>query len=539
MSTYSTQSGTLDEQKTKLYRWILIGTSVLGILGLSVYFVSSSYNSIHDTIEMRETQKLAGIVNTLATQIDGDAYEQLLQAHPKKDGIRKTGDHATYQQIHQMLVQATKANGLNSDVYTLSRPLGQKNTSSSSSLEFIVTSSNSPYFRHPYQAPAELIQQISTGGILHSYRTENGSWVSAFSPIHNSKGNVVGVLEADTKLDDILKAANKEFFQSLIGIGIFTLLAMAVVAFLAYRITENILKEQRGINDRYKEVNKTFDVLSGFASEIGEGNFENNLEEIESQQNDLAKSLLVMRENLNQSKEEELQRNWSVQGVAEFGEILRNNNSDLGALSNEIISHLVKYMKANQGGIFIRNTEGHSEEVLELTGAYAYQRKKYLHKEIKKGEGLVGQCWIEGERIYMTELPNDYVNITSGLGDASPRALLIVPLKINDEFYGVLELASFRTFAPYEIEFVVRVGESIASTISMVKVNEKTADLLTESQELAHQLQAQEEELRQNQEEMLATQEEMDRKIKDLETKLKKQEKEEDVSRLNYSEEGE
>jgi len=147
-----------------------------------------------------------------------------------------------------------------------------------------------------------------------------------------------------------------------------------------------------------------------------------------------------------------------------------------------------------------------------MKACYAYDRKKYISKKIRPGEGLVGTCYLEGEPIYMTNVPNNYITITSGLGDANPRAMLICPLKVNDRIFGVIELASFKPFEPHQLDFVQKVSESIAATISTVNVNIRTNRLLEQTKLQAEEMVNTEEELRQNMEEMQATQEESRRR---------------------------
>ena len=254
-----------------------------------------------------------------------------------------------------------------------------------------------------------------------------------------------------------------------------------------------------------------------FTAETGKGNFDYNFLPA-SEEDTLGLALLEMRNKLIESRQEEdnrrvedKKRTWTNQGVAYFGELLRQNNSDLKELSFQIIKNLIDYLKANQGGIFLVNDEA-SESCVDLIACYAYDRRKFLEKRIFQGEGMVGACLLERETIFLTEVPEDYISITSGLGDANPRCVLIVPLKRNYEIYGVMEIAAFRVFEPYEIEFVERVAESIASTISSVKMNIRTQELLQQSQEQSEELRTQEEEMRQNMEEMHATQEELERK---------------------------
>src|SRR5690606_21772648 len=193
-------------------------------------------------------------------------------------------------------------------------------------------------------------------------------------------------------------------------------------------------------------------------------------------------------------------------------------------------------LKANQGALYIMDDEEGEEQTMSMRACYAWNKKKYLNHKIHLGEGLAGQAWQEGDLIYLTEVPQNYIKITSGLGEANPSAVLIVPLKVNDQIYGVVELASFNTFADFEMEFVQKIAESIASTISSVKINARTQRLLEESQEMTEQMRAQEEEMRQNMEELQATQEELERKSRQAAENVEQLRAQEEELRQNMEE---
>jgi methyl-accepting chemotaxis protein len=262
--------------------------------------------------------------------------------------------------------------------------------------------------------------------------------------------------------------------------------------------------------------------IFNFSVDIGKGNFDTSFSPL-SDDDVLGHSLLDMRNELKKAAEEESrrkledeQRNWSAQGVAKFSDILRKNASDLDELSYNIISNLVKYTNSNQGGIYVVNDNDRERLVIEMKASYAYDRRKFLNRQIEIGEGLVGRCYQEKEKIYLTEIPHDYIKITSGLGEESPRALLIIPLIYNDVIYGLVEVASFNVYPDYVVEFIERIGESIAATISSSKAHIQTALLLEQSQQQAEEMASQEEEMRQNMEELRATQEQSGRREEEL-----------------------
>lgn len=253
--------------------------------------------------------------------------------------------------------------------------------------------------------------------------------------------------------------------------------------------------------------------LFRFVQKIKEGDIE---AEYEFDDTDLlGKAIVNLRDTLKHAQLEETsrrkddeQRRWLAEGLAKFAEILRTETESIEDLSYAIISNLVKYIKANQGGFYLLDDTDDEDKFFTLTGSYAYERRKFADQKIGWGEGLVGACALEKQTTHLVKVPDSYLKITSGLGSANPKNIILVPLKLNDEVHGVLEIASFEPFAEHVIDFVEKVAESTASTISGVKINIRTAKLLRESQEQAEILQIQEEQMRQNMEELQATQEE-------------------------------
>ncbi|MDF9798520.1 gas vesicle protein [Catalinimonas alkaloidigena] len=226
-------------------------------------------------------------------------------------------------------------------------------------------------------------------------------------------------------------------------------------------------------------------------------------------------------ERLTQAQQVERKQQWASEGITKLSYILRSK-LDEKEIYDRIIAMTVKYLEGNQGGLYVvqgeKNTQGRTQ--IDLVACYAYGRKKYSEKTISEGEGLLGQTYLEGKPTYMTNIPEGYLKITSGLGESTPRALLIAPLKVNDVVEGLLEIASFKPFETHEIEFVNNLGEGIASFIQNDRVNKNTRVLLEQAQQQSEQLKAQEEEMRQNMEELAATQEEMQRKEREYQKRI-------------------
>lgn len=312
---------------------------------------------------------------------------------------------------------------------------------------------------------------------------------------------------------------NKSLRQTAsIVIGLTLLILLLTVFALVYYLRKTVSKPIIKLDNIVKKV------LSGDSNAGNELKHEGK-DEIGSLNRNFSLMLDNLRENLKliKDKNESLElkskqdkiRTWNIEGLSHFSDLMKGSNTNLGEFANSIISETVKYLKANQGAFFMLNDEN-EESIMELKACYAFNKKKYIHKKIEKGEGLIGQTWIEGEPIYMTDVPSSYINITSGLGDAPPRSIMILPLKTEQQIVGILEIASFQEFEKHEQELLTELANRLGSVIESIKMQEKTQKLLEQSQEMTEQMQAQEEEMRQNMEELQATQEEMERNQKSL-----------------------
>ncbi|HEY3430554.1 MAG TPA: PAS domain S-box protein, partial [Cyclobacteriaceae bacterium] len=255
-----------------------------------------------------------------------------------------------------------------------------------------------------------------------------------------------------------------------------------------------------------------------FAQRIGEGKYDSAFKP--ASENDLlGMSLINMRNNLIENERRDKERNWIVRGVAEISEILRMHDT-IDTLGEDVIKFILGKINAIQGAFYVVNDEGR-DKIIEMRASYAYGRKKYLQSKFKFAEGLVGQAAVEQSTVLRTEIPAEYVTITSGiLGEQRPTCVLVVPLITNEEVFGVLEFAGFKKFDPSQVKFVEELSLILARTIYNIKVNERTRKLLQESQEMSAELKEKQEVLRQNAEEMQATQEELTRTNSRLEEQI-------------------
>ncbi|TAF64427.1 MAG: PAS domain S-box protein [Cytophagales bacterium] len=279
--------------------------------------------------------------------------------------------------------------------------------------------------------------------------------------------------------------------------------------------------EFKNTAEEINQIQENLHSVKSYAEAVGMGNFDNSLLKF-NPESDLGKALTTMGQRLKAIYDEDKQQNWTTQGLAKFAEVLRNSSDTVEHLCRELIINLVKHLNIVQGGIFLLNNENAEDIHFELKASYAYGKEKFMTRKVPALEGLIGRVYQEKEIVYFTEVPKNYMFISSGLGNAEPNFLLILPLEYENQILGVVELASLQEFKDFEVSFLKRLSESTASTLSAVMANQKNRQFLADAQQMAQTLRAQEIELRQNALEMLEKQEAMKH---ELETIGKEQQK--------------
>jgi GAF domain-containing protein len=285
------------------------------------------------------------------------------------------------------------------------------------------------------------------------------------------------------------------------------------------------LKEWQKNNEELREMAILLRDATSIAGQVQNGNLDMQLSS-DLLKTELGKSLDSMVKHLRRIKSEAENRAWVDQGLTVFFEILKNKKAaSFSALLDKVLSELTRYVRANQGAIFLLE-KGETGDYIKMVSCYAYNKKKYFDRRQSLTEGLAGQCILERDSIYLRKIPHDYVHITSGLGEATPRNIFITPLMINDTVLGVIELASFADFDPVTQEFIKKVAESISSFIKSGMERKQLEEVLSFSQGKAEELRLKEDEMRQNLEIMTSLQEQLARNEIDLKRQLREMQEE-------------
>jgi HAMP domain-containing protein/CheY-like chemotaxis protein/GAF domain-containing protein len=243
---------------------------------------------------------------------------------------------------------------------------------------------------------------------------------------------------------------------------------------------------------------------------------------------ELKRNINQMIANLRETTETNKQQDWLKTNLAKFSRMMQGQK-DLESVSRLIMSELTPLVGAHHGAFFIMDSDGGREAALKLVASYAYRARKHVSNRFHLGEGLVGQSALEKKPILLTSVPDDYIQINSGLGEASPRNIVVLPVLFEGDVRAVVELASFLPFSDIHQVFLDQLAESVGVVINMITANMRTEELLEQSQKLTQELQSQSQELQTQQEELRRTNAELEAQantLKASEEALKEQQEE-------------
>ncbi|MCG8554691.1 MAG: response regulator [Proteobacteria bacterium] len=301
-------------------------------------------------------------------------------------------------------------------------------------------------------------------------------------------------------LDRVFIESKRQMHMLWVEVLAIGLVALLVTFVLTRYVVRPITEISRGVK-RVTDGDLDCDVAVSTRDEIGR----------------LAADINQMIEGLRKYSQENALERWTKTGAAELQEAMRGEQ-DIAALARRVVSYLAKYLNAPVGALYVAKQDGS----LQLAGSHAYTQRKHLSNRYQPGEGLVGQAALEKERIVVSEVPDDYVVVRSGLGQSPPRHLVVTPLLHNEAVKGVLELAAFEPFSEAQLELLSSVSESVAIALGSAQARQQMQELLDETQRQAGELQGQQHNLEAANE----TLEEQTKALKESEDSLKVQSEE-------------
>ncbi len=201
-----------------------------------------------------------------------------------------------------------------------------------------------------------------------------------------------------------------------------------------------------------------------------------------------------MIRNLRETTQKNTEQDWLKTNLARFTRMLQGQR-DLEAVTKLILKELAPLVMAQQGVFYMVEVAPGGRVLLKLLSSYAFRERKHLSNQFQLGEGLIGQCVLEKDRILITDVPPDYIKIGSGLGEATPLSIIVLPVIFEGQVKAVIELASFYRFSDIHLAFLDQLTESIAIVLNTIAAGMRTEELLKQSQSLADELRSQQTEL--------------------------------------------
>ncbi|MDP2794556.1 MAG: response regulator, partial [Sulfurisoma sp.] len=242
--------------------------------------------------------------------------------------------------------------------------------------------------------------------------------------------------------------------------------------------------------------------IAEVATAVTKGDFTRSVAvEVKGEIAELKDNINEMIRNLRETTDQNAKQDWLKTNLGKFTRALQGQR-DLITVSRTVLSELAPLVDAQHGVFYVMDEPADGEASLKMFSSYAYRERKNLAREWKIGEGLVGQCAFEKQRILLTHVPDDYIQITSGLGEAKPLNIVVLPILFEGKLKAVIELASFDRYSVTHLAFLDQLAESIGIVLNIIEATLRTEELLKQSQSMTAELSAQQEELRQTNEEL-------------------------------------
>ncbi len=261
-------------------------------------------------------------------------------------------------------------------------------------------------------------------------------------------------------------------------------------------LTENVNQLAQNLTTQVRSISEV-------ASAVTKGDLTRTIRvEAKGEVEALKDTINQMIANLKETTLRNQEQDWLKSNLAKFTQMLQGQK-DLNTVTQRILSELAQVVTAHYGAFYILKTDEDTQNVkLNLFAAYGYRSEKNIPTEFSIGEGLVGQVAFEKERIMLSNVPSNYIKISSGLGRAKPANLIILPVLFENNVKAVIELASLDVFSETHLDFLSQLTESIGIVLNTIEANTRTEELLAQSQSLAGELKIQQEELRRTNDEL-------------------------------------
>ncbi len=292
--------------------------------------------------------------------------------------------------------------------------------------------------------------------------------------------------------------------------GIFALISILLSVLICFTLLRMIIRPISSLTDTFKQISK--------------GDVDLDFRMTEGKKDELGKMATAFNEFMIKLKgimTEVRYQNWLKTAQTELNDKLRNNE-ELLEISDLTISYLCNYLDVQIGAFYLND----GQDKFRMTASYAYKNRKGMPQEIKLGEGVIGQCARERKVFVLSEIPENYIAVQSGLGEVTPKNIAVLPCVYEGKVKSVIEIGSIHEFNEESLGLLEAMGEAIAIAISSAEVNKTVKELLDRTLNQAEELQVQQEELRQNNEEL----EEQARILKESEGQLQLQQEELQVS---------